>query len=381
MIHHYVCDIIENEWNDGGTSKIHKAAKPNKYLSQISYIRWETVLDSYFEQSNSRQESKKVTGPSKEDIVFLNCIYLPLFSAKEQLSSKNFDIEHIATKKLMKDKIKTSRGLGLPISSISNLCYLPQNVNRSKNSKTFYQDSNYLKHINLSEVEEKYSFTQKEDLEWLDLNFNPGDYEVLKDYYFAFLKKRFKLQKKKFYESMNIEKVNNELVDEEIRNSNIKNSSEIFNYSDKRNSQIKKNTTPTYDLYADKISDSLNLNLKSIKRRLFVSDDNKVGVLISKSKKYNQGKRNKYWFSYHPYFRDDLDDYDKKFIAFVCGTDENIFLFPLSQIEKNKIKLNYTKDKEKIYWHIVFYKSKDNIWTWKLSKPEVVYVDISEKAI
>ena len=135
MIQHYVCDIIESEWNDGGTSKIHKAAKPNKYINPISALRWETVLDSYFEKSYMRQESKKIANPSKEDIVILNCIHLPLFTAMDQLSLDTFDIEHIATKDQMKYKINNCKGSGLPISSIANLCYLPETVNRSKKIK------------------------------------------------------------------------------------------------------------------------------------------------------------------------------------------------------------------------------------------------------
>ena len=206
MPQHYVCDIVESEWNDGGTSKIHKVAKPNKYLTPITILRWETVLNSYFEQSNARQESKKIANPSKEDIVILNCIYLPLFTAMDQLSLDNFDIEHIAPKDQLKQKINNCRGLGLPISSIANLCYLPQTVNRSKRDKTFYQDKSYLIHINLSEIENKYSFTKEQDMEWLDLQYLVGDFEVLKDDYLSFLKRRFKKQKEMFFKSFRLRK-------------------------------------------------------------------------------------------------------------------------------------------------------------------------------
>ena len=204
MMHHYVYDIIIDEWSEGGQSKLYKASRPNKYLESISYSLWETALNSYFESSNTRRESKKSSNPSKVDIVILNCIYISIFSAMDQLSVDNFDIEHIATKSQMKSKIADSHCAGLPISSIGNICYLPEKINRSKGRFNFYQDENYLKHINLGEVERKYSFTQRSDLEWLEICYNKDDCDLLQGYYSTYLKKRFEIQKQKFYESLDI---------------------------------------------------------------------------------------------------------------------------------------------------------------------------------
>ncbi len=53
----------------------------------------------------------------------------------------------------------------LPISSIGNICYLPEKLNRSKGSKTIY-DVGYSSD-QLSEIESKYTFTKKENMEWL----------------------------------------------------------------------------------------------------------------------------------------------------------------------------------------------------------------------
>lgn len=204
MIQHYVYDIITSEWSDGGTSKIHTAVRPNKYLNPISKNAWEGALNAWFEKNNIRLEKKNVSNPKKEDIVLLNCIYLPIFSAMDQLSMENFDIEHIATKEQTKKLIDICKGSGLPISSIGNLCYLPQKVNRSKGEKTFYQDVKYLKHIDLMEVETKYSFTKKHDLEWMDMPYTKDDFEFLKENYIQFISNRFLKQKEMFYNSLNI---------------------------------------------------------------------------------------------------------------------------------------------------------------------------------
>lgn len=205
MLQHFVYDIITNEWSNGGTNKIYSAAKPNKYMKEIPKAAWEGVLNGWFEEENMRNEKTKVQSSKNADIVILNCIHLSTFTALDQLSIENFDVEHIAPKDQMKNLIEDCNGDGLPISSIANLCYLPEYVNRSKKKKSFYQDTKYLNKINLSDVENKYSFTIKEDLEWMDRPYNKGDYEQLKECYMDFLKKRFLIQKEKFYDSLKIQ--------------------------------------------------------------------------------------------------------------------------------------------------------------------------------
>ena len=126
----------------------------------------------------------------------------------DQLSLNKFDIEHIAPKKQMEKLIEVCRGDGLPISSIANLCYLPESANRSKRDKNFYQDNKYLSkiHISLEELEAKYSFTQTDDLEWMDAPYeNPNDYQVLKEYYIEFCNKRFDKMKHLLCDSLGIE--------------------------------------------------------------------------------------------------------------------------------------------------------------------------------
>jgi len=377
MIQHYVCDILKNEWNDGGTSKIHKAAKPNKYLYPISTKVWETTLDSYFEQCNGRQESKNIAYPKKEDIVILNCIYLPIFSAMDQLSLDMYDIEHIATKEQMKKKISICQGSGLPISSIGNLCYLPQKVNRSKGEKTFYQDKNYLKHIDLDEIESKYSFTKADDLKWLDTQYASGDFEVLKDNYLTFLKRRFQKQKQMLYNSLGIiisddfGDGDEEPIDDPTQQSSIT----------KEATNVLTKSSNFHNLCVEPLNNQIGTSLHKISRSVYASDDEKVGVIISVSKEYTQGSKFKYWFAYHPYYRDRLEKYDKKYVAFGCGSEKTIVLLSINELESTKINLNHTEKGDSIYWHIVFLKDEKENMTWLLSKPDLKEIDITNKVI
>ena len=166
------------------------------------------AYDSYSAALLSRREIKNVSYPSDIDYVILNTIYLNLFTAMDQLSLKRFDVEHIATKDQMKKFIKVTNGEGLPISHIANLCYLPEFENRSKGSKNFYQDTNYLSKAGttIETIEEKYSFTSKPDLEFMDLEYQDGDFDILRLYYVdEFLANRNKIVRKKFLESLGFE--------------------------------------------------------------------------------------------------------------------------------------------------------------------------------
>lgn len=149
------------------------------------------ALDGLFERSMLRAEVKKVASPRSEEYVILNCIYLKTFTAMDQLSIDRFDVEHIAPKEQMRKLIEACNGDGLPISCIANLCYLPEYVNRSKKDKNFYQDKKYLLHVNLDEVESKYSFTEEADLEWMDMPYTENDFPVLKEYYTDYCTRRF----------------------------------------------------------------------------------------------------------------------------------------------------------------------------------------------
>lgn len=69
---YYVYDIITNYWSEGGTGKIHSAAKPNRYLQEIPPRMWKTALDGFFNNSMFRNESKQIANPRSEEYVILN---------------------------------------------------------------------------------------------------------------------------------------------------------------------------------------------------------------------------------------------------------------------------------------------------------------------
>lgn len=199
LLQHYVADIITNEWHDGGGSKVYTAIREKKYSETISKKLWESLLDNYFEVQFASGQSERFTPPSNADAVILNCIYVNIFTANDQLSSKKFDIEHLATKERMKNMMKLFEGMRLPISCIANLCYLPEDINRGKKEKTIYEATSLS--MSIQEIESKFSFTTETDFNWIYKDYSPTEAEDFKKSYELFLTKRYSKIKEKFLQT------------------------------------------------------------------------------------------------------------------------------------------------------------------------------------
>lgn len=196
LLNHYVFDIITNEWHEGGGGRVYSVIKERLYDEEITRARWETTLDSYYQNQLSNKQHENFSNPTNADSVILNCIYVNLFSAAQQLSGKRFDIEHIATRERMRSLLKNYEELKLPVSCIANLCYLPEDINRGKKEKTIYEADGLS--LPISEIESKYSFTTKDDLEWISYPYGFEDKSLFVNYFQQYLDKRYIEMKRRF---------------------------------------------------------------------------------------------------------------------------------------------------------------------------------------
>lgn len=371
LLKYYVYDIITNYWSEGGTGKIHAAAKPNRYMVDIPSRAWMVALDAFFERSMLRAERRKIGNPKSEEYVILNCIYLNSFTAMDQLSLDKFDVEHIAPKEQMRKLIDLCKGDGLPISSIANLCYLPDYVNRSKKDKNFYQDKKYLKNIDIREVEHKYSFTESEDLEWMDMPYEKiEDFAVLKEYYTDYCVKRFDKLKHLFCDSMGIKyetvDIQEEVVEKVIiSKSTIEGGNKKVKFSDKCILRLARH---------------LEIDLIKTGRSTYKTQDGKKGYVITTSKMYTQGEREKYWFAYRRNPIEEMSECEEQYIVYGCKDESTMVILPVCKVEERVDSLNISKDEEGnvTHWHIVFFKDANDNMIWLLSKPNVDEVSINE---
>lgn len=370
---YYVYDIITNYWSEGGTGKIHSAAKPNRYMIEISPRMWRNALDAFFDKSMLRTESKQIANPRSEEYVLLNCIYLNTFTAMDQLSIDKFDVEHIAPKEQMKKLIAATSGAGLPISCIANLCYLPEYVNRSKRDRNFYQDTKYLQHINLDEVERKYSFTTRNDLEWMDMDYTGSDdFDALKEFYEDFCISRFDVLKRLFCESMGIDY------------------DAMISVSDEPVKPIvdsRSDTAPRANDYVSacvsKVEANADIHLQKVGRSTYKSVDGKSGYIFCISKAYRQGNRDKYWFGYRRGPLDDISDCENKYMVYGFKNSDEVLLIPVNYMESITSACNNSTDDEGqiSHWHIVFFRDETGHMTQLLSNPDIREVDIDKYKI
>lgn len=195
----YSMDILGQKWKGSGDKKLDNILTDSYYYNRsVKWKEFEQLLDVYYTNLNSeRNERKQVAAPKEPEKLILNLIYSSIFTAADQNDYSCFDIEHIVPKNLLKEKINSySEEFRLPISSVANLCLLPEYDNRTKKDKTIYQDEGYLSKIgDISKVEDKYTFTIESDLAWLD---QKGLTESqFREAYLTFLNNRFEKMKGK----------------------------------------------------------------------------------------------------------------------------------------------------------------------------------------
>lgn len=189
----YFIDILQTNWRGSGDKKLNNVILNKDYYTRN--IKKEDIINllKIWHQNikSERKEYLKVQKPKEAEKLILNIIYSNIFTAAEQINDICYDIEHLATKerlkKIMKKINKDNITLRLPISSIGNLCFLPEYLNRSKKDKTIYQQN--IEKEKMHEIESKYSFTTHSDLKWLE-NDNLSKDELL-DMYTKFIDNRF----------------------------------------------------------------------------------------------------------------------------------------------------------------------------------------------
>lgn len=130
-----------------------------------------------------------------------------------------------------------------------------------------------------------------------------------------------------------------------------------------------------------RLKQAVGLPLVKRNRYVYTTSDGKTGYVIKTSKKYQQGKRERYWFAYRR--NKEIMSCKHQFIVYGCKDENTIVVMPVSEIERQLEGINNTKDANgnPLYWHIVFFKDTNGRMTWLLSKPNTCEVDITDKLL
>lgn len=84
----------------------------------------------------------------------------------------------------------------------------------------------------------------------------------------------------------------------------------------------------------------------------YVSSDGSIAQICTVSRAHADRKPILYWFAFHPYQKDFLGKYKEGYIAFGCGSENQLFNIPFSEFSKWLDDLNITEKNGKFYWHV-----------------------------
>jgi len=106
-----------------------------------------------------------------------------------------------------------------------------------------------------------------------------------------------------------------------------------------------------------KLSTVLHTPLVRRSPAIQASPDGKIGVYCAISRLYQNPTSTGYWFGFHPGQRDALALYETAYVAFGCGSPNNILLIPFQIFKPWLLTFNQTILEDRFYWHVKFEES------------------------
>lgn len=98
---------------------------------------------------------------------------------------------------------------------------------------------------------------------------------------------------------------------------------------------------------------------KELKTRLvrkratsYVSTDGKLAVICAVSRAYERAEEPRYWFAFHTSQEAFLKTSPEAYVAFGCGSADQLLLIPFGEFRKWLEALNITARKGGVYWHV-----------------------------
>lgn len=117
-----------------------------------------------------------------------------------------------------------------------------------------------------------------------------------------------------------------------------------------------------------KIQTKLNINLLKQTRIAYTDKDKTTGLICAISKPHKQGQFQKYWYAFHPHQKEFLENLDNAYVAFGCGSPENVFLIPYTEFEPLIKNFWTTTNDDRMYWHVVIHNRDKKFF---IAQPEI----------
>lgn len=102
-----------------------------------------------------------------------------------------------------------------------------------------------------------------------------------------------------------------------------------------------------------RIQMSLGKTVVKRSRALYGTPDGKVLIVCALSKEYRKAGRESYWFGFHDYQEEALKHVDDAYVAFCCGSAQNIVLIPFRDFTKLLERSWKSEQDGRTWWHVV----------------------------
>ena len=125
---------------------------------------------------------------------------------------------------------------------------------------------------------------------------------------------------------------------------------------DKKSKEPKFTPVAFHDACISRIQAVLGETLVKRSRAQYSSPDKSVIVNCAVSKEHAPDSSRNYWFAFHPHQRESLQNTQKAYVAFGCGTSKRMLLIPFSDFDSWLKGLWITQKENRFYWHVMIFR-------------------------
>jgi hypothetical protein len=127
-----------------------------------------------------------------------------------------------------------------------------------------------------------------------------------------------------------------------------------------------------HDACVARIEKHLEKSLLKRSRATFSTADSSLALICAISKEHISGGRTSYWFAFHPHQRDFLEQSSAAYVAFGCGSADQVLLISFAEFEPWLEGMNITQREDRFYWHVsIFQEEEELVLHRKRGEPRV----------
>lgn len=107
-----------------------------------------------------------------------------------------------------------------------------------------------------------------------------------------------------------------------------------------------------HDACVRRIETVLGTSLVKRSRATFAAADRALKVICAISREHLRGGNPSYWFAFHPHQSEYLADTERAYVAFGCGSEQQLLLIPYEKFASWLDGMNETTTKDRTYKHV-----------------------------